>query len=116
MGGSPTQPPQDDGRIYDKHVSLGSIISTAVSVIAALGAAAGVWAAVKSEIAVQGKGIESVEHRVQRLELGRDTDRQELNETLREINSKLADIQVSLATKEDIRNTLKEPDAGRRRP
>lgn len=106
MGGRPIEQLGDEGgRIYDRHVSLGSIISTTVSVLAAFGAAAGVWAATQSQNAVQTKEISHIDTRVTRIEHQRDQDQRELNQTLREINSKLGDIQVALATKEDIKTT-----------
>lgn len=112
MSVSKGTPDRADGdRLFDRHVSLGSLISTVVSVLAAFGAAAGVWAATQSSITAQGKDIEHVINRMAKLEASRDADRMEINQSLREINVRLSEIQVSLATKQDIRDRQRAHDA-----
>jgi hypothetical protein len=96
--------------IFDRHISLGSILSA----ITALGAVAGVYAAFQANAAVQEEKVLQIEGRISRLEANREMDRKEIQQTLGRIEEALGEIKVSLATKRDIRDDHSE--VPRRRP
>lgn len=92
---------EDGTGLFERHISIGSILA----IIASVGSAAGVYATVKSDLAVTRQNDAVITARIERLEQARESDRKELYEALRSIDGRLSDIQVSLATKQDIRDS-----------
>jgi septal ring factor EnvC (AmiA/AmiB activator) len=86
--------------VFDRHISLGSILSA----LTALGAVFGVYVALRSDVAVQKERSSQMELRITRLEENRESDRKDIQQSLNRIEQSLKEIEVTLATKQDIRD------------